>query len=218
MEPLKTMDNPRAFDAAVEALVAMGEPAVPCLLQRLDDPDTHIRRGCAAALLRIDREIGLPPVRERLAHSDRGFGISMAHAMVRTNVEAGLAVQVMIENLSDTYYPVYNESIKVLGELGPQSTEAVPVLVEHLRKAEHADIRSRLAHALARIGPGASAAVPALGEALGDPDADVREAAAYALSTVGPAAREAEHALRLALNDADPKVRFRASKALQKLR
>jgi HEAT repeat protein len=217
MEPLKSEDDPHAFAEAVEAVVAMGEPAVPKLLEWLDDPDTHLRRGSALALLRINREVGLPAVTARLNGADAAVAISMAHAMIRANVQPELCVPVLAHNIKDPEYQIHNQSIKALGELGPQSGSAVGALAELLRHDADAEVRWRAAYALLRIGSSAAGAVPALREALADPDAKVREGAAYALGAVGPAAKEARDALRVALSDSDPHVRFRASKALEKL-
>jgi HEAT repeat protein len=145
------------------------------------------------------------------------MAISMAYALVRANVRPELAVSALGRTLKDSDDVAHNQSIKVLGELGPQSASAVPALAELLRHDADAEVRWRAAYTLVRIGPAAAGAVAELGEALRDPSPKVREGAAYALSAIGPAARPAQAALRVALNDNDPHVRFRVSKALEKL-
>ena len=72
-------------------------------------------------------------------------------------------------------------------------------------------LRETAADALARIGP---PAVPALVDALHDPDADTRAQAARALARMGRVARDALPALVEALNDPDPRVRHHAARAL----
>jgi HEAT repeat protein len=202
---------------AVDALVAIGQPAVPALRELLDNADIDKRIGAATALLRIDPQQGLPDVRRRLEGDDPRMAISMAYGMIRANVAPELAVPVLARTMKDADYCLHNQSIKALGELGPQSVTAVPILAELLGHDADGGVRWRAAYCLVRIGAGAAPAVPALRAALSDPDAKVREGAAFALGAVGPAAKEAQAALRLALNDTDAKVRFRASKALEKL-
>ncbi len=216
IRPLKMKAGLPEFQANVDGIVAFGEAAVPTLIGILDHVDADKRCGCAAALLRINREIGLAKVRPRIESGSSRMQISMAYGMVWANVEPGLAVTTMARNFKDPDYYVRNESIKVFGELGPQSTEAVPALATLLRN-DDVEVRWRAAYALVRVGSGAVAAVPALRLALGDTDAKVREGAAFALGAVGPAAKEAFEDLQVAANDNDPKVRFRASKALEKL-
>jgi HEAT repeat protein len=59
--------------------------------------------------------------------------------------------------------------------------------------------------------------VPALSQALRDPDAVVRRNAAEALSAFGPAAKTAIPQLRLAVNDEDEDVSQAATEALSKI-
>jgi HEAT repeat protein len=77
-------------------------------------------------------------------------------------------------------------------ELGPAAKAAGPRLAALLR-GEKSDwyFRSRVAEALAAIGPGARAAVPALKEALSDRFESVRYPAAIALGLTGPSAKAA---------------------------
>ena len=77
-----------------------------------------------------------------------------------------------------------------------------------------APVRSNAARALARLGPEAKAAVPALSEALKDEEAFVRGYAASALSGIGPAAVPA---LSKALKDEERDVRVSAAAALARL-
>jgi HEAT repeat protein len=202
---------------AVDALVAMGQPAVSELRKLLDDADIERRTGAATALLRIDPQATLPDVRERLEEGYPRQAISMGYGMIRANVGTELAVPVLARLMKEPDYYLHNESIKALGELGPQSLAAVPALVELLRHDADPEVRWRAAFTLVRIGEGAQAAVPVLREALRDQNARVREGAAYALGAIGSAAEETREALRVAQNDSDAQVRFRASKALERL-
>lgn len=87
--------------------------------------------------------------------------------------------------------------------------QPAPVVAAMMREAADPGIRSEAVYALA--GFGGEAQVPAIGEALRDPDARVRSAAVDVLSTMGgelPAALLAQ-----ALNDPDPEMRLRAAEA-----
>jgi HEAT repeat protein len=63
----------------------------------------------------------------------------------------------------------------------------------------------------------ATTAVPALAEALQDPDAYVRRDAARALGKLGPEAKPAVPALGHALEDKEPSVRRAAAQALKQI-
>src|SRR5436309_2768989 len=52
---------------AVDALVAIGQPAIPFLIKLLDDTEIGRRVGAATALLRIDPQVAVAQVRPRLA-------------------------------------------------------------------------------------------------------------------------------------------------------
>jgi HEAT repeat protein len=96
---------------------------------------------------------------------------------------------------------------------------AVPVLVELLRESgpdkASAEVRWTAALALGHVGPGATAAVPALIEALDDPEPLVRLSAADALGKVGPAAGDAVPKLAEMLKTDEP---VRVIKAIRKMR
>jgi HEAT repeat protein len=93
-------------------------------------------------------------------------------------------------------------------DLEPLPKEAVPTLIDAL-KDDSMCIGARFA--LERVGP---EAVPALPQALEDPEPRVRRAVAAVLGNWGPAAREALPALREALNDDNDEVRLEVGSAL----
>ncbi|MFO0965925.1 MAG: HEAT repeat domain-containing protein [Gemmataceae bacterium] len=90
---------------------------------------------------------------------------------------------------------------KALESLAHGRTEAaglVPEVVRILQKSADASTRLAAARLLARVGPSAESAVPALRRMLADPDS--RADAARALEAIGPAAREAAPDLIAALD------------------
>jgi HEAT repeat protein len=77
--------------------------------------------------------------------------------------------------------------------------------------------RNQAAYAIGSMGPAAKAAVPALIEALSDPEPTVRFPACIALKEIGPDAAEAVPALRAALEDRNDDVAAMARKALLRI-
>jgi HEAT repeat protein len=74
--------------------------------------------------------------------------------------------------------------------------------------------RNAAAYAISGMGPAAKAAVPALIEALNDPEASVRFPVCIALREIGPDAKAAVPALTQALDDRNDDVAAMARKAL----
>ena len=84
-------------------------------------------------------------------------------------------------------------------------------------KAPSTDAKQRLkaVKTLSNVGPAHPQAIPALIEALGQPDATLRGEAVLALLKVGPAAKDALSTLeRVSQSDKDEKVRGYAAKAI----
>ncbi|HJZ55559.1 MAG TPA: HEAT repeat domain-containing protein, partial [Gemmataceae bacterium] len=88
--------------------------------------------------------------------------------------------------------------------------------VEQL-KSPDAEKRKDAAWAIARIGPAARDAVPALIETLKDEDAHVRWSAAVALAQITPAAKDAVPVLIESLKDKEFAIRYRAVVGLGKI-
>jgi HEAT repeat protein len=137
-------------------------PAVPVLLDalRCDDTETRIQAARALGEIGPAARDALPALRE--AEHEQ---IERNSSQVRRNAESAIK--------------------KIEGGPG-----AVEVLLGQLQSPNIADERVLAAQALARIGPDARAAVPALKRALESKDPEVREEAAKALSRIDP-----DHAL-----------------------
>jgi HEAT repeat protein len=89
--------------------------------------------------------------------------------------------------------------------------------LEAMRRGGDATAQAQGALGLGRLGPEAAAAVPALTEALKNPNTLVRQNAALALGEVGPAAKGAVSALAEVLRDPEWVVRRQAALALGRL-
>jgi HEAT repeat protein len=75
----------------------------------------------------------------------------------------------------------------------------------------------RVLKALRKLRGVNEAALPAVREALGHPDAEARENACEALAEMGPIAKDALPRLRELLQDPSPKVREEAERAVKAL-
>ena len=100
-----------------------------------------------------------------------------------------------------------------LAQLESRGEEAVLILTAILGEGP-AQARIQAAALLAKVGPDAAPAVPALAEALKAKEKGVRGMAAIALGRIGEPAREALVPLDRALSDSDVRVRVAASLAV----
>jgi HEAT repeat protein len=160
--------------------------SIPALVRALVDLQPAVRKSAAEALARIDRD---------WARHD--FAASAAPELVHA--------------LVSRFSEVAEEAFSVLVRLGPL---AVPALVAGVKDTEKDLRQAASARALGRIGPPASAAVPALMWALTREHTHVRQAAAEALAGIGPAVGDAVPRLVPALGDWAPAVRQAAAQAL----
>ena len=127
---------------------------------------------------------------------------SQAEPFVATDPETGAA-------LAPTYHDASDEEIDRALQL---AAAAAPALAAALLEEEQAEDRGYFAEALAALRT--EAAIPALVQALADPDSQVRSAASAGLRALpklaGPALREA-------LVGEDPLLRERAQELLREL-
>jgi HEAT repeat protein len=101
-----------------------------------------------------------------------------------------------------------------LGNFREEARGAVPALAVAL---ERPDTYVVVSAALARIGPAATEAIPALVSELSSPDGGRRWRAARTLGRIGPGAADAVPALVAALGDPSEGVRLRAARALGRI-
>ncbi|MBN9522643.1 HEAT repeat domain-containing protein [bacterium] len=164
---VKELHGPKPVDrlSATSALGRIGpaaEPAVPRLVQMLNDPG-----------------------------EDRGVRGEVIAALGTLRTDSPDAVAALIRIVNDSS-PVFRpEAAEALGRIGPPAKRAVPDLIRTLSDAELTRLRRQAAFALGEMGPDAGAAVPALRAALADPDPNLSWNAAVALGNIGPGASAA---------------------------
>jgi HEAT repeat protein len=192
---IKSMQNKKLRDAAVEVLKEAGpaaEPAVKDLTAALADPDPDYRREVQLALAAIGP--GAAPATDALVKS-----LNADKQNDRVKYTACVA----------------------LGRIGPKAAAALPSLEKGL-KSDDPVMRLASMWAIFRIKPGdkavAAAAVPLLITGLDHEKEAVREEIAVSLGDIGPAASAAVPALTKTLQDSSPAVRAAAEAALKKIK
>ena len=131
-----------------------------------------------------------------------------AEALVDLDPDPKIARPILKKAMEDASPEVLDAVMDVMAGLGKK---VVPRLIEALKVEE---VRLRAAAIIARIGPPAKAAVPALGDALGDESSETRNEVLFALAAIGPEAKAAVPAITKALRDPDMNVRYAACHAL----
>ncbi|WP_165394723.1 HEAT repeat domain-containing protein [Methanofollis fontis] len=193
IEPLRSAlsdPEPGVRWVAMEALGAIGRPALPVLIELLASDDVDVRWGAAIALGDIGDREAVEALAARLEDTDRYVRTRAALALAAIGGPALPALAAVVEGGSAEGRWA---AALALGKAGLE--EGVPPLSRLLRDGD-TGVRWKAAEALGEIG--GLAAVPPLITALGDDEGEVREAAASALAGIGaPAAGPLVDALRV---------------------
>ena len=137
------------------------------------------------------------------------------HAAYALSAVGEPAIDALVETLQSDDPSMRTDAATILGDIGYAATPGVNALINATKDAE-ATVRQRAAEALGIISR-SPAPVPALIDALADPDVSVRTAATFALCRLGPQAAEAISVLERVLNDENRYVRGDALFALQRI-
>ncbi len=122
----------------------------------------------------------------------------------------------LLDQLKSPDNKVRAESIRSLGDLGPDARTAVPVLFT-LHKNGDPSVNQQILAALEMIGPPESTEAGKLVEKLDDGKPDMRLYAIRSLAQIGPAEAKGLLGLKKACDDSDPEVRFAALRAFTQL-
>jgi HEAT repeat protein len=199
-------------EAVRAAVVELGTPAVPHLIQALGDRDRDVRKAACRALGAIGDRQAVPPLIQAL----RDWYVREAACEALGAIGDRQAVPHLIQALGDgnsVAFMDWDRDVRkaacwALGEIGDR--QAVPPLIQALRDWNR-DVRAAACWALVKIG---APAVPHLIQALGDGNEDVRAAACWALVKIGAPA--VPHLIQ-ALGDGNEDVRAAACWALVKI-
>jgi HEAT repeat protein/uncharacterized protein YecT (DUF1311 family) len=182
---------------AVDALVKIGAPGVPALVEAYNAETTN-DHTLRLAVINTLSEIG-PATKD--------------------------VIPTVLKGLKDTYWIVRLASADALGKFQLADKDVTTALAAATADAD-TSVRDRACQALGNIGPGAKDAVPAIVVVLNDKGPDKVQDAGYnlmhgsaasALGAIGAYSEDAVSALIKTLSDDQNFVRFNASEALAKI-
>jgi len=207
--------------------------ALPDLIRALHDPDNKVRKYAALALEKIGPGAGEAiPVLEIRSEKDPSLDVRKGAARALASINARQVrldkydqkrlIKLEKESLDTLMQTVIMAGVSgsppacvALGNRGPKAGKAVPCLIKSFRGS---DPSARLAASIAivKIGPGA---IPALVDALNDPDGAASVYAAYTLGQMGLKAKQVLPALtQMAAHGRFKGQRRMAGYAIQKIK
>lgn len=194
-------EDKRVQEASINALVAIGETALPLLFNAMGDQSWLVRHGATQALTRL-----------RWCPEDDEIKVCFLFAQGAWDELAGFkkkAIPYLIEGLRDENEGVRKGAAIALGTIG--DPDGFEPLTRAITDPE-TEVRVLAAHALGKLSD--PRAIPFLVNLFYDSNPGVRNAAADALSVIGMPAFEP---LIAALNDTKPIARLAAIRALGKI-
>jgi HEAT repeat protein len=204
-------------DPVIQRLRDVGPDAVAFLAYQMKHKDSVLRDRYVAlwpklpafVKSRLKQPMSAAAIRVKAVGALRQMGPSF------TGSEIGLAA--LTTALSHPDIELRSRAEGALGDLGPQSKSALPVLIKSVERRTrtntgHMDING--IWALGRIGPDAKAALPLLESIMKEHAGRERVYAAEAVLRIGGDSTAAITALENALADSDPQARREAATAL----
>lgn len=148
------------------ALITIGEPAVPALVELLKSEDPRARTLAATTFwgMGTKARAAVPALSETLADKDPGLRVASAMALETMGPEARAAVLALVKCLGDREGRVRQAAVKALARIGPDAREAIPALRRSLKKGPWPEAEEAI-----RLIQGVSAAPPAETEREGEP-------------------------------------------------
>jgi len=225
-------------DQLPRILATIGPAAVPDLIDRLDDPNEHVRAVAVSTLGRLRATAAWPRMAELVSDPSDLVRLGLAEALgeaggppppvaarrgrgrrvpaVAAADPVAVAVPALRAALTDSAAAVRAQAAASLGRLGAAAAAATPDLTARLTDADET-VRGRAAEALGQLGAADPRTVPALAGLLDDPSPAIRAAAARALGAMRGGAAAAVPALVPLLQDRDEAVRTAAADAVGKI-
>ena len=170
------------------------------LAQMITNPDHHVRRMAAQALLdlRPGEQITLPALEAALASTDDGV---VNDTLIAINGLGDDAVPVLIKALD---YPAARANVaELIQQLGPTAASVTPALLRAYQDESDIETRTGLLFALAEVGPQGKEVIDLAIKGCDDNDEGIRYASFYILGQIGPEAMAATDALKSHLDDED---------------
>ena len=197
--------NSQVRNAAADALLEMGEPAIELLVKKLNVDESFVRYRAIQALRRFQDANVIEPLIQALKDQDTDVRISAVEALHHFK-----EVEPLIQALKDQDENVCCEAAFALSEI--RDVRALEPLIQTLNH-KNSNVRRSAANALGELGD--TMAVEPLFRTLKDKNDMVSDVAARALSKLG---KSAIVLLIQELKNEDRFARYRAAKALQNFR
>jgi HEAT repeat protein len=143
-------DDTKVSGEANLAIIRVGEPAVPGLVDMLRNGDPRLRKTAATTLwgLGARGKEAVPALAEMLEAPEPDLRLAAAMALDNMGPAAADAVPALIKALRDPEGEVRQWSAKALGHIGPAATSAIPALS---RAAKSDPIRPTMEEAIRQI-------------------------------------------------------------------
>jgi HEAT repeat protein len=208
-----TSTNLDARFNAINALVELGETAIPALHKALRDTHYGVRSGAASALgtIRPVSQATILALYEALRDTHDDVRSGAASALGKISPASRATILALAALLKDSSGDVASSAGTALGDIGTDAKETVPALIEALKDKRH-NVQQGAGWALGHIGKEAVAAIPALIASL--EDSALRWRATWALGKIGD---RAVANLIEALKVGDVQTRRNAAHALSEI-
>jgi HEAT repeat protein len=188
--------NPRIRMDAADALVNLGTPAIPALIEALQQSDAELRWRAASVLSDLGPEAAsaLPVLVQTLQDSDPQVRLYATIALGNMGKSAQDAVPQLVAALQDkdAYVRIYAPT--ALRKIGVQGTVAISALAKALAD-QNPRVRLNAAYALGSVGAEAERTIVPLINTLDDPQIYVRLGAVKGLAGILGAFQDQEKSL-----------------------
>jgi hypothetical protein len=190
----------------------------PAVIRLLQDHDPEVRTAAANCVRNIGRpgiQGAIPVLLPMLDDTDPAVKLAAAHALWHLSAKkAHEIVPILRQALRQPNPLTRHDAANVLAEIGTDAMDALAELAACAAADPAPFVRRKAITALKGLGgPG----VPALMDALRDPDVITRILAMRALGSLGPTAQPAAAAVQALVNDPAPEVRIVAGEVLQRI-
>ena len=177
---MERLTDPNVRLGASHAIVRIGKPAVPRLIEKLHAGDVDVRIWSAYTLGQIgpDASSATSGLARALVDTDKNVRAVAARSLGQIRAAAARVIDALAKSTSDTDPRVRKWSVISLGQIGPAAGAAVPQLIDAL---DDQPIRADAIESLVQIG---DSAIPLLTDAL--VDSNVRLEAAEAIRKIDP--------------------------------
>jgi HEAT repeat protein len=149
IEAYKSAD-PEISGQANLALIRIGEPAAPSVVELLKSEDARLRARAATTLWGMGAKgrVGVPALASALADPELDVRVASAMALENMGPDTLEAMPALVHALKDREGRVRQWAAKALGKIGPSAKDALPALVE---ASKYDPIRPAVEEAISQI-------------------------------------------------------------------